>query len=111
VSGGNEDFYVQHLERSAIKKLLREVALASHRVDSDNPVRWCISATLTAGQLEESNSMFKTRLRRELVKRRHTTIDSRRLDREAAERHEASQPASREQTSDLPRFGVRPSRH
>jgi hypothetical protein len=39
VSGGNEDFYVQHLERSAIKKLLREVALASHRVDSDNPVR------------------------------------------------------------------------
>ncbi|MGF6634272.1 hypothetical protein OKW38_002957 [Paraburkholderia sp. MM5496-R1] len=55
--------------------------------------------------------MFRSRLHRALVKRGRTTMDSRRLDREAAARYGPSQSTEREPQSDVPRFGVRPSRH
>ncbi|WP_293034563.1 hypothetical protein [Paraburkholderia sp.] len=54
--------------------------------------------------------MFKSKLRRALAKERRTTMDSRRLDREAAARRQPDQ-AENEPKSDVPRFGERPSRH
>ncbi|MEX3978531.1 hypothetical protein AB4Y45_06015 [Paraburkholderia sp. EG287A] len=56
--------------------------------------------------------MFKSKLRRALVKERRTTMDSQRFDREAsAQRQAAGQPPEVEPKSDIPRFGERPSRH
>lgn len=55
--------------------------------------------------------MFKARLRRVLVKGRRTTMDSRRLDREASELHQKGKPEQNEPVSEVPHFGVRPSRH
>jgi hypothetical protein len=54
--------------------------------------------------------MFKSKLRRVLAKDRRTTMDSRRLDREASAQRRPDQPES-EPKSEVPRFGERPSRH
>ncbi|WP_413184954.1 hypothetical protein [Paraburkholderia sacchari] len=54
--------------------------------------------------------MFKSKLRRALTKERRTTMDSRRLDREATAQRQPGEPEN-EPKSDVPRFGERPSRH
>ncbi|WP_167760059.1 hypothetical protein [Paraburkholderia pallida] len=55
--------------------------------------------------------MFKSKLRRALVKERRTTMDSHRLDREASAQRQPGEPPEVEPKSDVPRFGERPSRH
>lgn len=55
--------------------------------------------------------MIKSRLHRVLTRERRTTMDSRRLDREASERRQPGQPAEIEPRSEVPRFGERASRH
>lgn len=55
--------------------------------------------------------MFRSKLRRALVKERRTTMDSQHLDRVASAVRQAGQPPEAEPKSDMPRFGERPSRH
>ncbi|WP_322061122.1 hypothetical protein [Paraburkholderia sp. J63] len=55
--------------------------------------------------------MIKSKLRRMITRERRTTMDSRRLDREASEQRQPDEPAAPEPRSDVPRFGERPSRH